>query len=129
MLNLIEIFVILIIHWIADFILQTDKMAKGKSNNWYDLLDHTFTYSLVWLIAGLIYGFVCLFTGNEISLIIPIFFFMITLICHTATDYVTSRINKILWNKGDVHNFFVSVGFDQILHYVQLYLTYYLLFK
>lgn len=33
--------------------------------------------------------------------------------------------NPKLWAKGDVHNFFVSVGFDQVLHYTQLFLTYY----
>lgn len=32
-MNLIEIFSIIIIHWFADFVLQTDKQAKGKSKN------------------------------------------------------------------------------------------------
>lgn len=54
-------------------------------------------------------------------------FVPITFIFHTITDYFTNRLNSKLWAKGDVHNFFVSVGFDQCLHYVQLFLTYYLL--
>jgi len=48
-LTLLEIFLILIIHWIADFWLQSDSMAKGKSKNWKDLLHHTFIYSLVFM--------------------------------------------------------------------------------
>ena len=52
------------------------------------------------------------------------YFVIITFICHTVTDYFTSRLNSKLWAKGDVHNFFVSVGFDQVLHYAQLFLTY-----
>ena len=48
-MNLEVIILILVIHWIADFVLQTDKEAKGKSKNWSDLLSHTYTYSLVWL--------------------------------------------------------------------------------
>lgn len=137
-LNLIEIFAIIIVHWIADFWLQTDKQAKGKSKNWNDLLNHTITYSLVWLFIG---G--CIYLQqfkpynkehNEIMnqywnhyIPLGLLFVLITFIAHTITDYFTSRLNSKLWAKGDVHNFFVSVGFDQVLHYIQLFLTYYLL--
>lgn len=129
-MNLIEIFSILLIHWFADFVLQTDKQAKGKSKNWTDLLSHTFDYSLVWFIVGTIYSM----TSNIYTDFTYLFdwwivwkFSLITFIAHTITDYFTSRLNSKLWTKGDVHNFFVSIGFDQILHYVQLFLTYYLL--
>jgi len=118
-MNLVEIFSILIIHWIADFVLQTDKQAKGKSKNWSDLLAHTVIYSFIWLGVGVIlFGF---------KLAVP--FFTITLIAHTITDYFTSRLNSKLWAQGNVHYFFVSIGFDQILHYIQLFTTYYLLTK
>ena len=122
-MNLIEIFSILGIHWFADFVLQTDKQAKGKSKNWSDLLDHTFSYSFIWLIIGTIYAI----SINNFWLG-PIFA-IITLVCHTITDYITSRENSKLWEKGDVHNFFVCIGFDQYLHYVQLFLTYWYLTK
>ena len=52
MFTLTEIFSILIIHWIADFVLQTDKQAKGKSKNWSDLLKHTNNYSTIWIFAS-----------------------------------------------------------------------------
>lgn len=137
-LNLIEIFSIIIIHWFADFVLQTDKQAKGKSKNWSDLLSHTGVYSLVWLLVG---GFIYLQqfrpynpAYNDMMNVywqhwIPrgLLFVLITFVCHTITDYFTSRLNSKLWAKGDVHNFFVSIGFDQVLHYVQLFLTYSLL--
>jgi hypothetical protein len=122
MLTLTEIFSIIIIHWIADFVLQTDKQAKGKSKNWEDLLLHTSTYSIVWLFFPLILYFFGIPFSGKILL-----FILITFIAHTITDYYTSRVNSALWDKGDVHNFFVSVGFDQVLYYVQLFLTYYLL--
>ena len=119
-MKLTEIFTIIIIHWIADFVLQTDKQAKGKSKNWNDLLAHTVTYSLFWFIP------IAILCSNQIAFIV-IPFVLITFIAHTITDYFTSRLNSKLWAKGDVHNFFVSVGFDQVLHYVQLFLTYYFL--
>lgn len=117
-LNNIFIFLgILITHWIADFILQTDRQAKGKSKNWNDLLSHTFIYSTIWFP-------ILMFPMGAAKAFL---FFVITFIAHTATDYYTSRLNARLWSRGSVHNFFVSIGFDQILHYTQLLLTYYLL--
>lgn len=104
---------LLFTHWIADFVLQTDKMAKGKSKNWKDLLSHTLTYSLtMWVTVMLL-----------TNAIIAFCFWLITFVCHTITDYFTSRLNSKLWDRGKVHNFFVSVGFDQLLHYLQLYFT------
>jgi len=115
-MNLIEIFSILIIHWIADFVLQTDKQAQGKSKNWSDLLSHTSIYSACWLPIAAIT------MGN-----IGVLAVLITFVAHTITDYFTSRLNSKLWAEGKVHYFFVSIGFDQVLHYVQLFTTYYYL--
>jgi len=61
---------------------------------------------------------------NLLGLFLPI-----TFVAHTITDYFTSRLNSKLWVEGKVHYFFVAVGGDQILHYVQLFTTYYLLTK
>jgi hypothetical protein len=41
-----------------------------------------------------------------------------------VTDFVTSRISSRLYAKGDIHNFFVVVGFDQFLHYSALIVSY-----
>lgn len=121
----IEIIIaIIIIHWIADFVLQTDKQAKGKSKNWEDLLNHTFIYSTIF---GIVSCFFLPVNKPYYGVYLPIIFFIITFICHTITDYFTSRLNSKLWEKGQVHNFFVSIGFDQVLHYIQLFLTYKLL--
>lgn len=123
-MNIYVLIAILLIHWIADFVLQTDKQAKGKSKNWGDLLGHTITYSACWI------PFAFFRFGYTFPMGVPCFSFnfimfpIITFIAHTITDYFTSRLNSRLLAKGDTHNFFVSVGFDQILHYVQLILTY-----
>ena len=126
-MTLIEIFIILIVHWIADFWLQTDKQAKGKSKNWRDLLSHTGNYSLVWFLIVLFFGIFNKNQTTEYYVYSTILFVLITFICHTITDYFTSRLNSKLWQKGEVHYFFVAIGGDQILHYIQLFLTYQLL--
>lgn len=118
-LNMVIIFAILLIHWIADFILQSDHQAKNKATSFKSLVQHTAIYSACWLVVGLIGMWFNVFT-----LIGVVSFVGITFVVHTITDYFTSKINKQLFEKGDTHNLFVSIGADQVLHYVQLFLTY-----
>lgn len=120
-MNLIEIFTILIIHWFADFVCQTDEQAKNKSKDSKFLTQHVKSYTLIWTVCLFIYSII-LSPSTIVLLFIPV-----TFICHWITDYCTSRVNSKLWAKGNVHTFFVSIGFDQLLHYIQLFTTYYLL--
>lgn len=112
---MITAFMIIVTHWVADFLLQTDKMAQGKSKNWEDLLSHTTLYSAVWFIP---------MQFMLPSMVSALSFVGITFIAHTITDYFTSRLNARLWQEKKVHWFFVSIGFDQVLHYGQLFFTY-----
>jgi uncharacterized membrane protein YciS (DUF1049 family) len=125
---MIVAFIIIFIHWIADFVLQTDWQAQNKSKNNFALLSHTSNYSLVWLLPMcLVFGKMKEGATTEWIIWSTFYFGMITLVAHTITDYFTSRLNSKLWSAGKVHYFFVSVGFDQVLHYGQLFLTYYYL--
>lgn len=117
MISYLDLAIIAIVHWIADFVLQTHWQATNKSKDTEALISHTITYSAVWFIVA---PFI-------VPLHIAIFFVVITFIVHTVTDYFTSRWTSRLYAKGDYHNFFVVIGFDQLLHYTQLLLTYYLL--
>lgn len=121
-------FIIIFIHWVADFVLQSDWQAQNKSKNNFALLSHTSNYSLVWLLPMcLVFGKMKEGATTEWIFWTTLYFSMITLVVHTITDYFTSRLNSKLWSAGKVHYFFVSVGFDQVLHYGQLFLTYYFL--
>jgi hypothetical protein len=114
---------ILFCHWICDFVLQTDKQARGKSSNFNHLINHTMTYTVTMSILIVVCGFNNYFIWQFCR------FFIITLFFHTVQDFITSRINKKLWDDKKVHLFFVSVGFDQFLHFAQLIISYKLLFK
>lgn len=108
---------ILFTHWFADFFCQTDWQARNKSNSNEALTQHILVYTSVWIIPSLIL----------LPYVWAPAFLVITFLAHWLTDYCTSRLNTKLWKAGQVHWFFVSVGFDQILHYVQLFWTYKLL--
>lgn len=104
--------IIFLFHWIGDFILQSDWMAKNKSSNHVALLNHVS-----------VYGFALLFS----CLLIPITitWVIFNVFAHFCTDFITSRITKKLWEKKDVHNFFVVIGFDQLVHALTLIWSYY----
>lgn len=116
----------LIIHYFADFIMQTNDEATNKSKNNYYLLSHTTTYSMIWV---MIMTFVYILSEHSMydAFALALCFGMITFVCHTITDFCTSRLSSFFFKKNDYHNGFVVIGADQILHYLQLYYTYKLL--
>jgi hypothetical protein len=125
MISLYTITTVLFFHWLFDFFYQTDEQAKGKSqdNKW--LLSHVKTYSI-----GLIFIALMnfnLFASDEtqwfdtISKMLA--FVSINFVLHFFTDYATSRANSLLWKEGKIHDFFVTVGADQLIHYFTLFGT------
>lgn len=113
---------ILLVHWIGDFVLQTHWMASNKSKNLNALLSHVAVY-YVTLVIGTSLLFWYVFGADGSLWAMLTIWWMANGILHFAVDHVTSRINGWLWNKGDYHNFFVSVGFDQFVHYACLFAT------
>ena len=112
-----QIIAIIIIHWIADFILQTKKMAMNKSKNNYWLFAHVAIYSMTWFLIGLLF----------FDLIPTVLFTVTTFTCHFITDYVTSRWTSKLYKEKKYYGFpafFSVIGLDQFLHYLQLILSY-----
>lgn len=109
---------ILVTHFLGDFVLQTNWQAKNKYNNNKALGYHCLTYSLVWVTMS--------YVALE-NLPKSLLFGIITFLCHFITDYNTSKLCKKFFDNKDTHNGFIVIGFDQILHYLQLYLTFILI--
>lgn len=133
-INLYILFGILFLHWVFDFVFQTGEQAVNKSTSNKYLTVHVLTYTGSWSLC--ISAYVWFFYVKEVDGVyqmakggnsLIIFFPTITFICHWITDYYTSRLNTYLYKKSDFHNFFVSVGFDQLLHYAQLLITFQIL--
>lgn len=126
-INILVVLGIILIHWIADFIFQDEQWALNKSKDNFELFKHVATYTLVWIPFGLTY---CLFNLDVYDDWDLSAFLSITFILHYCTDWVTSRINKKLYeqkkfgSKIPNFGFFTSIGFDQVLHYIQLFCTY-----
>jgi len=116
----------LLLHWYADFVVQTRKQQINKSSNNLQLLAHTSSYGLILTICTYILYWTNSF-GSQYWYT-PLLFGIIQFITHTVVDWITSRINKKLWEDGYVHEFFVMIGFDQLIHYVILFSSLALLF-
>jgi hypothetical protein len=114
---------IILTHWVADFILQTNHMAERKSTSNYYLTMHVSVYSTVTIISWLIFFSIL---GIHNTIWVNLLAYVLIFSTHWITDYFTSRKNSVLWKNKQVHDFFVMIGFDQTLHYYQLVLIYYI---
>lgn len=112
MLELYEISLLLIAHFIGDFLLQTDKQAKGKSSSNILLTEHIASYIIPFVLIGFLIP-------------ISLAFLVVTFLTHFATDWISSRITKKLWVEQKVHWFFAVIGADQLVHALTLIWTYY----
>lgn len=117
MIAISAIIFILITHWIADFVFQTNYLAQNKSKSSFVLLAHCVIYSLLFIPFSLYY----------FEITTAIWFLVITCFLHFYVDYNTSRITSRLQAQGrlgsdTVPNFgmFSIIGLDQLLHYVFL---------
>ena len=125
---------IVIVHWIADFVFQAEDWANNKSTSNSHLFAHVITYSTIWLIpACFLLGFERPNETTEWYVYSTLLFFILTFLCHFITDYITSRIVKRRFEAkyygSPIPNLgaFTVIGFDQVLHYAQLFLTYHFL--
>lgn len=104
-MNIVMLVILVWLHFLADFVLQTDRMAlnKSSSNLWLGL--HAITYMLPFFMFGVLFA---LFNGAV----------------HFAVDYITSRGTSRLWKKNERHWFFTLIGLDQAIHITTLILSY-----
>jgi Protein of unknown function (DUF3307) len=96
---------VLFVHWLGDFVLQNGWMAQGKSKKMLPLLAHVGAYTATLFLLLPVLG-----------LTKTVIFALVNGVAHGAIDFCTSRLNVRLWEAKRVHGFFVSVGYDQLMH-------------
>ena len=96
-------------HFVGDFMFQTHKQAINKSKSPKYLTYHALTYCIPFLL---------LFCGGVGWNVV--WFILLLFGSHWLTDFITSKATSYFWQKKDMHNFFVVVGFDQLIHIITL---------
>lgn len=107
---LANLILIMLLHWVFDFIVQTHHQATNKSHSIKQLSLHILTYSSPFLMFGL-----------------P--FLVVNSVLHWITDFFTSKISSSYFKAGDYRRGFMIVGFDQLMHFLALSLSFYFLGK
>lgn len=113
MLPLSLILLIVIAHYVADWLCQTREMAEGKSSSWYWLNLHGGVYTCALLIA----------IETQVSYDKALPWAFLNGAAHWITDALTSRLNAWSWKTGHKGGFWNGVGGDQCLHYLTLFAT------
>lgn len=133
------ILLLLALHFVGDFLCQSDWMAINKSKRWGVLALHCAIYAALFFFMPNVGPRIFVFIG-------------VTFATHFVTDAVTSRITSALWFimlyprtdyspvyygaypfyarviDGRRHWFFVVIGADQLIHVYTLILTWQWLF-
>lgn len=123
MITIEAVLLIIVTHWIADFVLQTEQMARLKSSVPEFLFRHVFIYTAAFIPVA----FILLEPTSAVT------FLAINFTLHYLVDKITSPVTKVLFSNGTYYTnipnigAFSVIGFDQLLHYMCLFITFILL--
>lgn len=107
MISIIDVILILLIHFVADFLCQTRKMATNKSKSIPWLTFHVFVYTIVTTIGWE-------YLLNLKFIVVPTVI-IITFITHWVTDFFTSKLTTYFYKKERYFEFFGVIGLDQFI--------------
>ncbi|MAU26707.1 MAG: hypothetical protein CMH48_14655 [Muricauda sp.] len=107
-----DFIVLLLAHWVGDYLLQTNNMALKKHHSLKWLSLHILVYTAVLLV----------FCNLVFSWQIALGYAVINGLLHFITDFFTSKLAAKYHGKRRI--FYSILGFDQFVHMVCLYWAY-----
>lgn len=132
--------ILLVLHFVADFLFQTRTMGlnKGKSIMWLSI--HVGVYLITFMVFGLIFADYIIDTSDGMLPILE--FCILNASLHWITDFITSKFSGLFYLKmlkskkeGDrkkeylwQYGFWSIIGLDFTIHIITLIYTYSLYF-
>ena len=115
--SLLALILLMVSHWVGDYLLQGNVMAAKKSTSLEWLTIHVLIYTAVLMIVCLIW----------IPWKTAVLFSLFNGCLHFLTDFITSKFTNRF--KDIPRLFFLIIGFDQLIHAITLISTYYVLIE
>jgi hypothetical protein len=110
------VLLILMAHYVGDFVFQSRDIATKKSESIGALSIHILIYSMtvfIILFIGL-YFMEIVASLHVIQMAVGIT--IVNGLFHYIIDFFTSKINAYFWKAKKIRNFWLTIGFDQLLH-------------
>lgn len=124
MVSITTVLLILGIHYVCDFLLQANKWAESK----YKLVEGLLPHALMYIISTtLFYAAFGLFSDSATN---NAKFVILNFLMHLLTDAISSNVthhqfaNKQYGSSIPNIGAFTTIGADQLLHYIVLFITY-----
>lgn len=110
LLTLDTVLLVLVLHFVADYLLQSHAVMINKGKHFGTLVFHVILYSLPFFIFfGPVYA-------------------VINALIHGVVDFFSSRLNNILCEWKNPKWFYTNIAADQLIHISTLFITYSWLF-
>ncbi len=114
---------LLVLHYVGDFLVQTESQALAKHHDNLALTRHVMGYWwTLWFGLLVYFGIV---HWDVLTVAHVAWFALPNLALHWTTDYITSRQVARLWARPSKRAAFKVIGLDQLLHVSTLLLTAY----
>jgi hypothetical protein len=104
------LYLLLLLHFVGDFVCQFRWLANNKSHNQLALLLHGLIYGAV-LTSGMYF-----MIPETIPLTIFILWAAFNIVAHIITDAITSKMTSFFYKRQWMYLFFVIIGLDQLIH-------------
>lgn len=107
----ITLAIILLMHYVADFLLQSQNVRKNKHDSLEEMFTHIGIYSVVMMCTTWVLG-------------LPPIWWAINVLAHLAVDFMTAPASHSFFSTEDYWWGMNIVGLDQLIHIFILIATY-----
>lgn len=120
-MNAILIIVLILGHWVSDYVFQSTQKISFKGKNNKLLINHSIEYTSSmtgFIILALLFN---VLSQNLWYYIINFWIIIFTL--HYIVDYFTSKLSIKTWNENNKADYFSIIITDQMFHLIILFIT------
>lgn len=117
---------LLITHFVGDYLLQNREVAENKHKDIYYLIEHVVFYTIILCMASVTIYYSPLLPG--VGVLMLVWWAVFNGILHFFVDGFTSRLTHQFYVEKKYKLFWITVGSDQLAHYLIMMYSLYLFF-